>query len=49
MKADKSSSAPSTSDSDQTLTPEQRAIHARMKAAFRADLKKKFNYDLPKE
>ncbi len=34
---------------DETLTPAQRAIHARMKAEFRADLKKKFDYELPKE
>jgi hypothetical protein len=34
---------------DQTLTPTQRAIHARMKDEFRADLKKKFDYELPKE
>lgn len=34
---------------DQELTPEQRAIHDRMKRDFRAELKKKFNFDLPEE
>jgi hypothetical protein len=34
---------------DQELTPQQRAIHDRMKREFRAELKKRFNYDLPEE
>jgi Spy/CpxP family protein refolding chaperone len=34
---------------DQQLTPEQRAIHAQMKKDFRAELKKRFNFDLPEE
>ncbi len=34
---------------DQQLTPEQRQIHAQMKRDFRAELKKRFNFDLPPE
>lgn len=34
---------------DQELTPQQREIHAQMKQQFRAELKKKFNFDLPQE
>lgn len=34
---------------DRELTPEQRAIHDEMKRGFRVELKKRFNYDLPKE
>jgi hypothetical protein len=34
---------------DQELTPQQRAIHEQMKQQFRAELKKKFNFDLPEE
>jgi hypothetical protein len=34
---------------DQELTPEQRQIHEQMKQQFRAELKKKFNFDLPQE
>lgn len=34
---------------DQELTPQQREIHARMKKEFRADVKKRFDFDLPDE
>jgi len=34
---------------DQELTPQQREIHAEMKRGLRAELKKRFNYDLPPE
>lgn len=34
---------------DQELTPPQREIHEQMKREFRAELKKKFNFDLPAE
>jgi hypothetical protein len=34
---------------DQELTPEQRLIHAQMRKDFRAELKKRFNFDLPEE
>ena len=34
---------------DQELTPEQRIVHDQMKRDFRAELKKKFNFDLPEE
>jgi Spy/CpxP family protein refolding chaperone len=34
---------------DQELTPQQREVHDEMKRAFRAELKKKFNFDLPEE
>ncbi len=34
---------------DHELTPEQRQIHEEMKWSFRAELKKRFNYDLPPE
>ena len=34
---------------DQELTPQQREIHEEMKRGFRAELKKKFNFDLPDE
>lgn len=34
---------------DHELTPQQREIHDQMKRGFRAELKKKFNYDLPPE
>jgi Spy/CpxP family protein refolding chaperone len=34
---------------DQELTPQQREVHDQMKRAFRAELKKKFNFDLPEE
>jgi hypothetical protein len=37
------------SEIDQELTPEQRQIHAQMKRDFRAELKKRFNCDLPPE
>ena len=36
-------------DIDRELTPKQRAIHEEMKQKLRADLKKRFNYDLPPE
>lgn len=36
-------------DIDRELTPKQRAIHDEMKRGFRAELKKRFNYDLPPE
>jgi hypothetical protein len=32
---------------DQELTPQQRQIHEEMKRGLRAELKKRFNYDLP--
>ncbi|HZR21686.1 MAG TPA: hypothetical protein VFE51_30670 [Verrucomicrobiae bacterium] len=34
---------------DQELTPAQREIHAQMKRDFRAELKKRFNFELPPE
>jgi hypothetical protein len=34
---------------DQELTPTQREVHDQMKRDFRAELKKRFNYDLPQE
>jgi hypothetical protein len=34
---------------DQELTPAQRDVHDQMKREFRAELKKKFNFDLPQE
>ena len=34
---------------DQELTAEQRLIHAQMKKDFRAELKKRFNFDLPND
>jgi hypothetical protein len=34
---------------DQELSPQQREIHAEMKRCLRAELKKRFNYDLPAE
>lgn len=34
---------------DHELTPAQREIHEKMKRDFRAELKKKFNFDLPEE
>lgn len=34
---------------DQELTDPQKMIHAQMKRDFRAELKKRFNYDLPEE
>jgi len=34
---------------DQELSPDQRAIHAQMKRDFRAELKKRFNFNLPDE
>jgi hypothetical protein len=34
---------------DQELTPQQRLIHEQMKQQLRAELKKKFNFDLPQE
>jgi hypothetical protein len=34
---------------DQELTPSQREIHDQMKRAFRSELKKKFNFELPEE
>ncbi len=34
---------------DQELTPAQRQIHDQMKREFRADLKRRFHYDLPPE
>jgi hypothetical protein len=34
---------------DQELTPNQRQIHDQMKRDFRAELKKRFNYDLPEK
>lgn len=34
---------------DQQLTPEQKLIHAQMKRDFRAELKKRFNFELPEE
>jgi hypothetical protein len=34
---------------DQELTPVQREIHDQMKRDFRVELKKRFNFDLPKE
>lgn len=34
---------------DRELTPQQREIHEQMKRQFRAELKKKLNYDLPPE
>ena len=36
-------------DIDQQLTPQQRQIHEQMKQQLRAELKKKFNFDLPEE
>jgi hypothetical protein len=34
---------------DKELTPSQRNIHEQMKRDFRAELKKRFNFDLPQE
>lgn len=34
---------------DRELTPQQREIHDQMKRGLRAELKKRFNYDLPPE
>lgn len=34
---------------DQELTPQQREIHEQMKQQLRAELKKRFNFDLPEE
>lgn len=34
---------------DQELTPAQKQIHDQMKRDFRAELKKRFNFDLPEE
>jgi len=34
---------------DQELAPDQRLIHAQMRRDFRAELKKRFNFDLPKD
>jgi hypothetical protein len=34
---------------DQELTPNQRVVHAQMKRDFRAELKKRFNFNLPEE
>ena len=34
---------------DQELTPDQRQIHEQMKRDFRAELKKRFNFDLPEK
>ncbi|HLH52235.1 MAG TPA: hypothetical protein VKY92_01270 [Verrucomicrobiae bacterium] len=34
---------------DQELTPAQKEVHDKMKRELRADLKKKFNFDLPEE
>ena len=34
---------------DQELTPAQREIHEQMKRDFKAELKKRFNFDLPEE
>ena len=34
---------------DEQLTPTQREIHDRMKRDFRAELKKRFNFDLPQD